>query len=295
VFLGKDNEVLAPWINDCDEVVVVPVTIKKRRYLPLIRCAFKYRKQFDLVICGWEPRKYVHIFMKILGAKTSVAYVENNWHGKLINFGVLYSDSLQRTRHDALQMLNIVANYRELPNELRPRITIPPAIKTRFLPQILAKFGDKILPPRLLISVTNNRDHSTIDSVMYCELFTELKKQFAFSVVVSYLPKDEERARELAKILPLPAIPIATQDFAEFMVLLDLVDGCFMGDGGIMHLAAALDKPQLVLFGRTSLIEWRPLSDRVQCLYHPEHVKYIDRKEIIVKLNNLLTQIRENK
>lgn len=294
IFLGKEGGVLAPFIDCCDEVVIVPITSKERRYFSIIKFALKYHKQFDLVICGLEPRKYIHIFMGVLGAKTSIAYIENTWHSKLINSGVLYDDPLQRTRHNALQMLNVVANYQELPEELRPRIAITPAVRQQFLPQILAKFGDKILLPRLLISVTNNRANSTIESAMYSSLFAEVKNQFDFSVVISYLPKDKERADELAKILPVPAIPIATPSFAEFMVLLDLVDGCFLGDGGITHLAAALDKPQLVLFGWISPIEWLPLSRNVQYLYHPEHVKHIDKKEIVAKLNSLLTQMRAN-
>ena len=103
VFLGKENGVLARWVSCCDEVVVVPITSKERRYFPIVKFALKYRKKFDLVICGLEPRKYIHIFMGILGAKTSIAYVENTWHSKLINHGVLYDDPLQRTRHNALR------------------------------------------------------------------------------------------------------------------------------------------------------------------------------------------------
>lgn len=296
VLLGKENAVLAQWMGNGTETIVLPVTNnKRRRYLPLIKFILAYRKKFDLIIFSNNPRRYVNIFMYFLKAKTTIAYVKDTWDARLISHGRLYDPVVQRTRHNALQMLNVVADYQELPEELRPQIAIPTAIKQQYLPQILVKLGSEISPPRLLISVTNNRENSTIDSAMYCALFAELKKQFNFSVVISYLPKDKERADELAKILPVLAIPIATPSFSEFMVLLDLVDGCFLGDGGITHLAAALDKPQLVLFGWISPIEWLPLGKNVQYLHHPEHVKYIDKKEITVKLNSLLTQIRGNK
>jgi len=291
VFLGKENGVLAPWIDGCDEVIIVPITSKERRYCSIIKFALKYRKKFDLVICGLEPRKYIHIFMGILGAETSIAYIENTWHSKLINSGVLYDDPLQRTRHNALQMLNVVANYEELPDELRPRITIPPAIKQQFLPQILAQLGDKIFAPRLLISVTNNRPSCTIDFDRYCFLFNELKKTFNFSVIISSLQRDMARAQQLAALLPVPAVPVMTPDFSEFLTLLDWVDGCFLGDGGIVHLAAALDKPQLVLLGKVSPIEWWPLSKKTQCLSHPENVNQLDKKIIMIELSNLLKQV----
>jgi len=288
IFLGKENGVLAPYIDCCDEAIVLPVTSKKRRYLQLTKAAFKYRGQFDLVICGLEPRKYIHIFMWLLGARTSIAYIENTWHSKLINQGVVYNEPQQRQWHNALHMLNVVADYRELPQALYPRINLTEEIKHLFLPQIMAKLGEKIVAPRLLVSVTNNRVQSTIDLVTYCDLFAELKKQFDFSVIVSYLPKDKARADELVRILPVAAIALVTPNFSEFLVLLDLIDCCLLGDGGITHLAAALNKPQVVLFGGVSLIEWRPLSSNVRYLYHQEHVKYIDKKTIVLKLEEML-------
>jgi len=292
VFLGEENGGLAPFITDCDEVVVVPITSKKRRYFSLIKFALRYRKQFDLVICGLEPRKYIHIFMWLLQARTVVAYVGNTWHSKLINHGVLYNDPLQRTCHNALHTLNVVANYRELPEELLPRIIISQTLKQQFLPQILSQLGDKISPPHLLISVTNNREKSTIDLILYRDLFAKLKEQCNFSVVISYLPKDKKRAEELAAILPVPSVPIATPNFAAFLVLLDLIDFCFLGDGGITHLAAALNKPQLVLFGAISPCEWLPLNKQVYYLHDDKHVKYIDQEKIVVTLKNLLTQVQ---
>lgn len=296
ILLGKEDAVLANWISHCDETVVVSVTDNKQRhYLPLIKFALAYRKKFDLIICANKPRRYVNIFAYFLGAKDSVAYVKNTWDSKFVSHGVFYDNSLQRTWHNALRMLNLVADYQKIPDELRPKITISLAIKQQFLPQILAKLGSEISPPRLLISVTNNRSDCTIDSAVYCDLFAKLKRQFSFSVIISYLPQDKLRAYELVALLPVSAIPIATPNFSEFIVLLDLVDGCFLGDGGIAHLAAALDKPQVVLFGGVSPIEWLPLSAQTQYLYHPEHVKYIDQQEIMVKLTNLLTQIRDNK
>lgn len=293
VLLGKENAVLAQWIGNGTETIVLPVTNdKRRRYLPLIKFILAYRKKFDLIIFSNKPRRYVNIFMYFLKAKATIAYVKDTWDARLISHSRLYDPVVQRTRHNALKMLNVVADYQELPEELRPQIAIPTAIKQQYLPQILAKLGDKISLPRLFISVTNNREECTINLNLYRDLFTELKKQFNFSVVISYLPQDQKRAEELVNLLPVPAVAIATPSFAEFMVLLDLVNGCFLGDGGIAHLAAALDKPQVVLFGAILPIEWLPLSKKVQYLYHSENVNYINRQEIMVKLQDLLSQMR---
>jgi heptosyltransferase III len=55
-----------------------------------------------------------------------------------------------------------------------------------------------------------------------------------------------------------------------------------------MHLAAALDKPQVVLFGPTRIADWAPLSDRAVCLYYPGDVNQIPQQEIITALESIL-------
>ncbi|HUD00889.1 MAG TPA: glycosyltransferase family 9 protein, partial [Rhabdochlamydiaceae bacterium] len=60
------------------------------------------------------------------------------------------------------------------------------------------------------------------------------------------------------------------------------------GDGGIMHLAAALDKPQVVLFGGTKIWEWAPLSEKAVCLSDPHNVNFIPEEIIQQALEKIL-------
>ncbi|MGH2613123.1 MAG: glycosyltransferase family 9 protein, partial [Rhabdochlamydiaceae bacterium] len=64
------------------------------------------------------------------------------------------------------------------------------------------------------------------------------------------------------------------------------------GDGGVMHLMGALDKPQLVLFGKTPLWEWAPLSKKAICVWHPENVNLIPEHEIQEGLDRLFYELR---
>lgn len=95
-------------------------------------------------------------------------------------------------------------------------------------------------------------------------------------------------ATEIAEKLTVPHVVFPTPNFDQLMCLLGAVDACFIGEGGIMHLAAALNKPQLVLFGKTSQICWEPLSNKGIYLRDESDVKNIKPENVIIKLKQLL-------
>jgi heptosyltransferase III len=69
-------------------------------------------------------------------------------------------------------------------------------------------------------------------------------------------PGDDEPAREIAASAAPVAMP--TPDLATLVAALSLADMVVCPDGGAMHLAAALGKPLVALFGDSSLERWRP-------------------------------------
>ena len=73
-------------------------------------------------------------------------------------------------------------------------------------------------------------------------------------------PGDDARARALLDALPegFPVFPCASADLGGLIAGLSLVDGVITPDGGAMHLAAALGKPVVALFGDSPAARWRP-------------------------------------
>lgn len=53
-------------------------------------------------------------------------------------------------------------------------------------------------------------------------------------------------------------VPVATPDLKTLIAALSLADRVVCPDGGVMHLAAALGKPVVALFGDSPLERWRP-------------------------------------
>jgi len=75
-------------------------------------------------------------------------------------------------------------------------------------------------------------------------------------------PGDDEAAQqvlEMANMVNHPAVvPVATPDLKTLIAALSLAGRVVCPDGGAMHLAAALGKPVVALFGDSPLERWRP-------------------------------------
>jgi ADP-heptose:LPS heptosyltransferase len=72
-------------------------------------------------------------------------------------------------------------------------------------------------------------------------------------------PGDDEKAAAIvAATRNLPLVPMPTPTLPELIAGLALPDRIICSDGGAMHLAAALGKPIVCLFGDSDPVVWRP-------------------------------------
>ena len=72
-------------------------------------------------------------------------------------------------------------------------------------------------------------------------------------------PGDDAAAAEVLRMAGSPAVvPVATADLKTLIGALSLAGRVVCSDGGAMHLAAALGKPVVALFGDSPVERWRP-------------------------------------
>jgi ADP-heptose:LPS heptosyltransferase len=72
-------------------------------------------------------------------------------------------------------------------------------------------------------------------------------------------PGDDEAAAEVLRAAGgAKAVPVETPDLQTLIAALSLADRVVCPDGGAMHLAAALGKPVVALFGDSPVARWRP-------------------------------------
>ena len=71
-------------------------------------------------------------------------------------------------------------------------------------------------------------------------------------------PGDDAIAADLLRAGNDALVPVPTTDLATLIAALSLADRVVCPDGGAMHLAAALGKPVVALFGDSPVSRWRP-------------------------------------
>lgn len=267
LFVDQRNAPLLPYLTGFDEAVVIEPS--KNKYISLLKTVWSNRhRSFDLVISGRPtPMQWLNLFLTGLKTSRRRAVIDESWHSKWIN------EPLMRDKKERHQMLKSVRllddSIEEVPSHLLPRLKV--------------KNSHHFTEKTILVSVTNTRIGSQLDS----DKIARHLNQCSYQVIINCELKDLARAQDLGKQLKVPHQIIPTPNFDDFMGLLASVDAAFTGDGGIMHLMAAMDKPQLVLFGRTPLWEWAPLSKKAVCVWHPENVNMIPEEQIQEGLSEL--------
>ncbi len=292
LFIEKGNASLMPFLDGYDKCVVFP---KGNKYISTMGCALKESfNSFDLAISAkTSPMKLMNFCLLALRAKERVAVVQSSWHSRCVNRPVQYFEEQFKKQHQALKALKLVNPFlKEVPEQFFPQIKIPQEVKNSYQDALIQRLSP--LPnntPRMLVSVTNNRVSGTLGVKGYLGILNTLLKRRKFATVISCQPADLPLAKELMKGLDGASVALETKELSEFILLLSMMDLAFIGHGGIMHMAAALNLPQVTLFAHTKLEEWRPLSRKATCFYHPGHVSSIDSALIIDALASRLAEV----
>ena len=283
IAMAKRNGVLAPYLRGLGfECIAFDNNFTGfDRYKTIFRYGWKCYKSFDYGICSVEPRKTDHILLHLL-CKRSRAYVQNNWHGKLISEPVAFYESELRSLHHSQFLCNVFDRSPVSKNEWpRVKITADGAFD---IP--LENKQDKRVPV-LYISARNNRKTSLLNKDKQINVIRQAYERCKFFTIINDYQFSTE-AKELQDGLGVPCSVVITPDFQQLLKLIAFVDCCLVGDGGVSHVAAWLNTPELVLFGETSLIEWTPLGENVSVLYDPRDVNNIPDEVIVESLIKLI-------
>ncbi len=69
---------------------------------------------------------------------------------------------------------------------------------------------------------------------------------------------DQKLQRVVAALEGLPVVPVRTERLDELIAGMSHCDRFVLSDGGALHIAAALGKPTVALFGKSEVARWRP-------------------------------------
>ncbi len=175
---------------------------------------------------------------------------------------------LEKKTYHAVAVLNILfPEFTHVPEHLYPTLFLPTHLKLPPSPELSALLNDNT-SPLLLISTSYNRDFSFPGIDLYCEVLNRLYEQHPFRVLISCMKQDHISAQIIHHRLKAPSCIAMSRDLGELLQLINLSNLLFIGDGGLMHLAACLNKKQVILFGRTHPWQWLPLTKKAVHFYH---------------------------
>lgn len=281
LFVDDKNFQLVEFMENINSYYIIPS--KGNKYLLFIYFGLKYRKnKYDISIAAKTGVGSSNGFFQFfLGAKHRISYVLVNrrWTDRLLNCPVEYSEDLYENQHYALSVLQLLDNkILTIPKTLHPKLNTE-------------SNSGVMIRPQLLISVSNNRSKSLLSNSKIASIINKLGIYFDFDIYISCLDSDIDRAIILQSKITQKSIVKSSSTLEKFISLLKEIDICFLGDGGSMHIAAALGIHQVVLFGETSEITWAPITEKAIILRDALNVNNIPENQIFDALKKKLIKV----
>lgn len=276
-FMSSSNYPLFKYFID-ENKAKLAVFNKGNKYLSVISMACKNRGSVDkgyLTVPDYP--KLTGLFLFLLGAKNIYGYLNKGWLSKFtINKGVYNSEAYaDESKHVALLNLQLY----------NPKID---KIEKRWFPKFnkskISKFDISIPGPYLMVELSNNRKCSQLETQKIVDIVLALRKHFVFTVLITAKCSDKSKVENLSSILNENSIAnffYATNDLDSYISFINKADVFLVGDGGIGHMAGALDKYVVSLYGKTSVDRWGILSDKAIILYDKDNVNNIQNERII--------------
>jgi len=150
-----------------------------------------------------------------------------------------------------------------------------------------------------LIHISNRREPSRWPLTSFAQAADLLREQLGLIPVLSWapgdarnplFPGDDGKAEEVARHMRTRPVLLPTPTLREFVAAVSLSDLLLCTDGGPMHMAAALDVPQVVLFGKTGQAHWAPISAKSAVLQRDLRVDRISVEEVVAAASGVLSR-----
>ncbi|WP_455814926.1 glycosyltransferase family 9 protein [Pseudomonas graminis] len=134
--------------------------------------------------------------------------------------------------------------------------------------------------PGLAVHISNRREKGNWPLENYTNIIRLYLREHSFgSVLIFWSPQgtlapddvgDQHRAEQILAACQSSRVSLyPTSSIRELVAAFECCDRVLCSDGGQMHLAAAVNKKQVVLFSETRIDEWHPWTGQHFCLQAP--------------------------
>ncbi len=150
-----------------------------------------------------------------------------------------------------------------------------------------------------LVHISNRRETSRWPFAFFAEAADRLHETLGLSIVLAWapggtgnplFPGDDGKAEEVAGRMRARPTLLRTPTLEGLIAAVSLSDFVLSTDGGLMHIAAALDIPQVVLFGRTDPRLWAPITEKCVLLQRGGRADRIRVDEVVAATVDVMSR-----
>jgi heptosyltransferase III len=182
--------------------------------------------------------------------------------------------------HEVEQVCNLLARMGLRFETPAPRVVAEVTLRERLAGALEARLGFR--PQRLVgVHISARKASQRWPAERFAELLRRLDTAPGTACMLLWAPGsarnalhpgDDEKAQDIAAALPgLPLVPVPTFQLDELIAALSLCHRIICADGGAMHLAAALGRPIVCMFGQSEPARWRPWGVAHELLQSGSH------------------------
>lgn len=280
-FLNWRNKGIAKYFFPTSHSIIIP---KGNKYYTNITTALKYRNcHFDMgIIPVPDYPKLSSLFMHFLGPKDVYGNIGNSLIANLlINHPCeIYKNVPLEKYHVSLRSLALIApELNETPKHLYPKFT--QSIVNPF------SLEHENANCYVMVELSNNRSSSQLSLEKTARILNQLYKTLDFITLITAIPKDTDKATKLQTMINSQSEFHITKSLDEFISYVNRSTYVLAGDGGLGHIAGALGKKLVCLYGITPVKQWGVLGENVIHLTDPHNVNNIPDNLIIDSLLSL--------
>jgi len=266
-------------------------------WLNNLRVLQKIRKEkYDVAIgCGsYSPR--LARYTLLTGAKTRIGYLKKGMEkSKLYNMPLYDSE---KTLHEVEKTYNLLSflGINGKPSELR---IFPETREVNKIKDFLRSSGFLKEKPVIAFHISSRRPENRWPAQRFIELANLISANYTAAILLLwspgseknvYHPGDDEKAEIIKNSLTPSPVLYKTTHIRELIAALSVSSLVVCCDGGAMHIAAALGKPIVTIWGSTSPDSWAPWGTRHIILKKNRNTADISVKDAFTAVSKLLKQ-----
>ena len=269
-FMNDRNAELVRYFFPDAHIYCIP---RGNKYVEALKMAWKHRYIHPEI--GFSPMpdypKLNNLFLYLIGAKERYGRVTSAM-SKTANHPYCCSENELYKNSVALCSLKFFDHSIEtVPDEVYPEFN------QNLIKPYRCQFAGK---KHIMVEVSNNRETSQLSNQKTADVLNSLFNDYPFSVLITAKESDFSKADNLKSLLNMKSEIYTTPNIHDFISYVNAADIVLCGDGGLGHIAGALNKKTVALYGKTSVNHWGVIGHQVIHLFDENDVNNIAAESI---------------